>query len=222
MQVAGLKNYALPPNYDDVVIPTDRQKLRVLQKVPQYHGGTRPPKMTKRLDLIRGEEEVHRDLLLGQYGIVAKRGGMLRHGHIEMIRMSIARKMDTSKMYAIWRIDAPWKPITRRGQGKRMGGGKGAIDHYVTPIKAERIIMEVAGKCSFEEAKPFLKMIAHILPFPAEAVSKEILEASRQETRRLEEEDINPYTFKYLIQNNMLGCHKWIREIDRTYWGKYH
>lgn len=76
---------------------------------------------------------------------------MLRHGHIEMIRMSIARKMNTSKMYAIWRIDAPWKPITRRGQGKRMGGGKGAIDHYVTPIKAERIIIEVAGKCSFEE-----------------------------------------------------------------------
>lgn len=32
-----------------------------------------------------------------------------------------------------------------------MGGGKGAIDHYITPVKAERIIIEVAGKCSFEE-----------------------------------------------------------------------
>lgn len=41
-----------------------------MQKVPQYQGGIRPPKMTKRLDLIRGEEEIHRDLILGQYGIV--------------------------------------------------------------------------------------------------------------------------------------------------------
>jgi len=32
-----------------------------------------------------------------------------------------------------------------------MGGGKGAIDHYVTPVKAGRIIIEVAGKCEFLE-----------------------------------------------------------------------
>ena len=76
---------------------------------------------------------------------------MLRHGHLEMVRMTISRKMNTNKMFAIWRIDAPWKPITKKGQGKRMGGGKGSIDHYVTPVKAERIIIEVGGKCSFEE-----------------------------------------------------------------------
>lgn len=72
------------------------------------------------------------------------------------------------------------------------------------------------------QVKPFLKLIAHLLPFPAEAVSKETLEASRKEAQRLEDENINPYTFKYIIQNNMLGCNKWVREIDRKYWGKYH
>lgn len=76
---------------------------------------------------------------------------MLHHGHLEMVRMAIARKMNVSKMFAIWRTDAPWKPITKKGQGKRMGGGKGSIDHYVTPIKAERVIIEVGGKCTFEE-----------------------------------------------------------------------
>ena len=32
-----------------------------------------------------------------------------------------------------------------------MGGGKGAIDHYVTPIKAGRVIVEVGGPIEFEE-----------------------------------------------------------------------
>lgn len=33
-----------------------------------------------------------------------------------------------------------------------MGGGKGAIDHYVTPIKAGRVIIEVGGHCEYFEA----------------------------------------------------------------------
>ncbi len=54
-------------------------------------------------------------------------------------------------MFAIWRVPAPWQPVTKKGQGQRMGGGKGAIDHYVTPIKAGRVIIEVGGTCEFEE-----------------------------------------------------------------------
>lgn len=54
-------------------------------------------------------------------------------------------------MFAIWRVPAPWQPVTKKGQGQRMGGGKGAIDHYVTPIRAGRIIVEMGGKCEFEE-----------------------------------------------------------------------
>lgn len=220
-QRAGYQNFPMPPNYDHIEVPKDRQKLKFQMKVPQFLGTARPIKMTKRLDLIRGEEEIHRDLLLQQYGIIARRGGMLRHGHMEMIRMTIARKIDISKMFAIWRIDAPWKPITKKGQGKRMGGGKGSIDHYTTPIKAERVIIEVGGKCTFEEVKPILKMLAEKLPFPADAVSHEMLVARREEEERLERENLNRYTFKYIVQNNMIGCHKWIKNIDKVYFGKY-
>jgi ribosomal protein L16/L10AE len=38
-----------------------------------------------------------------------------------------------------------------QGQGQRMGGGKGPIDHYVTPVKARRVILEMGGKCEFAE-----------------------------------------------------------------------
>lgn len=57
------------------------------------------------------------------------------------------------RMFAIWRVDPPWQPVTKKGQGQRMGGGKGAIDHYVTPIKADRIIFEIGGKCEYAEVK---------------------------------------------------------------------
>jgi len=220
-QKAGYKHFPKPVNYDDIVIP-ERVKLPFLMRTPQYAAGIKAPKMMKNLDLIRGEEEVHKDLILQQYGIIALRGGYLRWGHLEMMRLGLIRKMDLKRMFAIWRVDAPWKAITRKGQGKRMGGGKGSIDHYVTPVKARRVIIELGGKCSYDEVYPVLKIIAHKLPFPAAVVSLESLDHARSESDRLENENPNPYTFKYMVQNNMMGCHRWIKEIDKVHFGKYY
>ena len=80
--------------------------------------------------------------------IQAVMGGQMRYGHVETSRQRINRKMDPKRMFAIWRIPPPWKPITKRPLGSRMGGGKGAIHHYTTPIKANRIILEMGGECS--------------------------------------------------------------------------
>jgi len=75
----------------------------------------------------------------------------LHHGHFEMIRIGINKKLEQSQMFAVWRIEPPWKPVSRKGIGHKMGGGKGSVDHYVTPVKAGRIIIEVAGECEFSE-----------------------------------------------------------------------
>lgn len=48
-------------------------------------------------------------------------------------------------MFALWRIEPPWQPLSKKGIGKRMGGGKGSIHHYATPVRAERIIVELGG-----------------------------------------------------------------------------
>lgn len=72
------------------------------------------------------------------------------------ILLEIAKRIDTNRMFAIWRVPAPWQPITKKGQGQRMGGGKGAIDHYVTPVKAGRVIIEVGGTCEFQEVQNFI------------------------------------------------------------------
>ena len=36
-----------------------------------------------------------------------------------------------------------------------MGGGKGAIHHYVTPVKAGRVILEVGGAAEYKEVYKF-------------------------------------------------------------------
>jgi hypothetical protein len=31
-----------------------------------------------------------------------------------MIRMGILRKIDQKRMFAIWRVDPPWQPVTKK------------------------------------------------------------------------------------------------------------
>ena len=45
----------------------------------------------------------------------ALQGGNMKHGHNEMVRFGIMRKIDEKRVFAIWRIDAPWKPQTKKG-----------------------------------------------------------------------------------------------------------
>ncbi|XP_018329411.2 39S ribosomal protein L16, mitochondrial [Agrilus planipennis] len=220
LQVCGIRYFPPPPNYDNIVIP-ERQKLRVMERVPALPSNIKPPKMQKRLRYMRGEEEVHNFLLHKQYGIMALSGGRIKYGHFEMMRLTIGRKIDTDRMFAIWRVDSPWQPMTKKGQGHRMGGGKGAIDHYVTPVKAKRIILEVGGKCEYAEVKDFLHDIAMKLPFKAMAVSQEILDEMKAKEEWEEKNNLNRYTLKYIIQNNMGGCHNYLSPTDLKWFGKY-
>ena len=102
-----------------------------------------------------------------------------------------------------------------------MGGGKGSIDHYVTPVRPGRIVIELAGYCEFEEVRPFLHQAAHLLPFPAEAISHDMLEAEAEEQHRVERDNKNPFDFKYCLENNMLGSKFWAGKYDYEWWGKY-
>lgn len=198
-----------------------KPKLSLLPKVPQYPNGIRPPKMQKRIALMRGPEPIHNFLIHKQYGVIAQQGGRMKHNHFEMIRLSIGRAMDTSRMFAIWRVPAPWQPLTKKGIGVRMGSGKGSIDHYATPIRAGRVILEMSGQCEFEEVKKMLNHAAVNLPFKAIAVSQEMLDEMEAEEKKKQQSNLNPYTKQYVIQNNLNGCHNWLKPIDHKHFGKY-
>lgn len=55
--------------FSDIEYP-ERSRLKVMDRVPQFPTGLRPPKMQKRLRYMRGPEQVHNFLMYRQYGIV--------------------------------------------------------------------------------------------------------------------------------------------------------
>ncbi|XP_032898621.1 39S ribosomal protein L16, mitochondrial [Amblyraja radiata] len=214
---AGLKTYECPPSYNDVIIP-EKPKLKFMNKVPNYKKARR---WMKRLGDIRGPATQANNIAWGQYAIVALGGGYLHWGHFEMIRLTINRRMDSTTMFARWRVNAPYKPVTRKGLGQRMGGGKGAIDHYVTPVKYGRVVVELGGKCALEEVEPFLSEVAKKLPFLAKVFSKESLEEMVKEEEQKAANNQNPWTFERIASMNMLGIRKVLSPFDLKHHGKF-
>ncbi|XP_076839175.1 large ribosomal subunit protein uL16m [Brachyhypopomus gauderio] len=214
---AGLKTYDVPPDYSDVVLP-EKPKLKFLNKVPNY---PKPRKEMKKLRDIQGPARTGNTFTSGQYAIVAMGGGYIHWGHIEMMRLTINRRMDPRTTFAKWRVAGPYKPLTRKSLGQRMGGGKGAIDHYVTPVKCGRLIVELGGRVELAEVEPVLKEVAKKLPFPAKVVSRESLAAMQQEQAEMAANNQNPWTFQKIARSNMLGIRKVLSPFDLHNHGRY-
>lgn len=214
---AGLKTYDLPPDYSDVVFP-EKPKLKFLNKVPNLK---KAKKEMKKLRDIQGPTKSANTFTNGQYGIVAMGGGYLKWGHMEMMRLTLNRRLDPRTTFAHWRINAPYKPVTRKGLGQRMGGGKGAIDFYVTPVKCGRLIVEVGGHIEIGEVEPVLTEVTKKLPFPAKVVSRESLTVMQQEQEERVANNQNPWTFEKIARSNMLGIRKFISPFDLKNHGRY-
>ena len=78
-----------------------------MPRVPSVwaQGGMRPPKGTKELWRMMGEEKVHNELILKQYGIIALAGGVLKHRHFEVMRLAIGRHCDNKKKtFSMYRL----------------------------------------------------------------------------------------------------------------------
>ena len=138
-----------------------------------------------------------------------------------MIRSGINRKMDENRCFAVWRVEPPWKPKTKKGQGMRMGGGKGNIDHYVTPVREGRIVVEFGGRIGYKEAYPMLKKVADKLPFKAEVVTQEMLEKEGEVLEGLKNSNLNPFSFEYVLKNKLMGCTTWASPYDFRWFGRY-
>jgi large subunit ribosomal protein L16 len=69
-------------------------------------------------------------------------------GNINSRQIESARRVLTHHMRRrgqVWIRIFPDKPITRKPVETRMGGGKGAVDHWVAVIKPGRMLFEVSG-----------------------------------------------------------------------------
>ena len=89
----------------------------------------------------------------GEFGMQALERGKITNRQIEACRVAITRYF--SRKGKVWIRVFPDKSITKKPAETRMGKGKGAVDHWVAPVKPGRILFEV-GNVAKEDAQDAL------------------------------------------------------------------
>ena len=89
---------------------------------------------------------------------------------IEAARRAIVRHVKRGGK--LWIRVFPDKPVTSKPAETRMGGGKGAVDHWVAVVKPGRMIFEIAGVPE-EAAREAMRLASHKLPIKTRFVSRQ-------------------------------------------------
>jgi len=106
----------------------------------------------------------------GSFGLKAMGTKWVTARQLEAARRYIIRYM--KKGGKIWIRVFPDKPVTSKGAEVPLGGGKGAVDHYVYPIKPGRIIFEIDG-LKEDVARQAFKGAAMKLPVKTKFVKRD-------------------------------------------------
>lgn len=105
----------------------------------------------------------------GEYGLKAMETVWITDRQIEATRRVITKFL--KKGGKLWLRIFPDKPVTAKSAEVPMGGGKGAVDYWVSPVKAGTIIFELTG-VSEEIAKEAFRLANFKLPIKTKFVKK--------------------------------------------------
>lgn len=109
------------------------------------------------------------EVAFGEFGMKATTEGWVTSRQIEAARRAMTHFVKRGGK--IWIRIFPDHPITFHGNENTMGGGKGAVDHYITPVRAGTVMFEIRG-ISETDAREAFRLGAHKLPLKAKFVSQ--------------------------------------------------
>ena len=109
----------------------------------------------------------------GEYGIAACEPGWITGNQIEAARVAMTRH--TKRGGKVWIKIFPDKPVSAKALGTRMGSGKGAPDHWVAVVKAQKVMFEIGG-VDETIAREALRLAQHKLPIKTKIVKREVVE----------------------------------------------
>lgn len=118
---------------------------------------------------LRGHASQKTDLNFGSFGLKAEVSRWVSARQIESARRAMTRYVQRGGK--IWIRIFPDKAVTVKGSEVPMGGGKGAVDRYVAPVKAGTVLFEIDG-VSREMAQKALKLAAYKLPMKTRFIEK--------------------------------------------------
>lgn len=109
------------------------------------------------------------ELAFGDYGLRALESSWVSARALEAARRAITHTAQRSGK--IWIRAFPDKPRTTKGSEMPMGGGKGAVDHFVAVVRRGQILFEVGGLPA-DTAKAALERASRKLPVRTAAVER--------------------------------------------------
>jgi large subunit ribosomal protein L16 len=118
----------------------------------------------------RGSAQTGNSIDFGDFGLQAEEAAWLTSRQIEAARRAITRYIRRGGN--VWVRVFPDKPVTRKPAETRMGGGKGAPDHWVAVVKPGRMLFEMGG-VSEDVARGAMRLAAHKLPIGTKFVARE-------------------------------------------------
>ena len=92
---------------------------------------------------LRGMAQAGSTLMRGEFGLKTLDSYWLTARQIEAARRTITHHVKRGGQVVI-RV-FPDKPVSKKPLEVRQGGGKGAVEHWVAPVKRGRILFELAG-----------------------------------------------------------------------------
>jgi len=133
------------------------------------------PKKTKYRKAHRGSmkgiSKGAREIIFGEFGLVAMEPCWLTAQVIESMRSTLSRHLKKNgKLYLRVFSD---HPVSKKPAETRMGKGKGDVETWVAVVKRERILVEVGG-VDEAFAKKILHSVSCKLPIRTKFVSKAV------------------------------------------------
>lgn len=210
---------------DEVYMPPklENRLLASLPHTPELHpDGVVPPLKHPRHEIdMRGPERIHNQLIYKHSGLIALRGGSLTGAHMDVICMRVNKYMDTERFFAVWRVDPPWKPVSKKSLNKRMGGGKTKVHHYETPVKAGRVIFEIAGIGEYGEISGILENLSKRMPFFCMPINQQIMDDLREEDKQIKEKNYNPFEYRDLLKRDIGNSRRDVDKWELVWGGRY-
>ncbi len=120
--------------------------------------------------VIRGKATQKNHLSFGTFGLQSTEASWLTARQIESARRAMTRFVQRGGK--IWIRIFPDKPVTFKGLEVGMGGGKGAVDHFVAVVKPGTVLFEMDG-VTRTVAKEALRLAAYKLPVKSRMLMKE-------------------------------------------------
>lgn len=118
---------------------------------------------------MRGAAKGGTKVSFGDFGLQAVGTCKMSAQQIEAARRAIARF--TQRGGQVWIRIFPDRPITKHGEGMKLGKGKGAVEGYIAIVKPGRVLFEISG-IPENMAQEALKLASSKLPVKTKFLRK--------------------------------------------------